>query len=76
LNNLVNGSAKEYNYNDNNEDGENVMDEGKAENYNDRSDDSGDTDNDDARDHDSSDSNGGNEARGCVGRRGSLNPIS
>jgi len=52
------------------------VDESKAENYNDGSDDGGDTDNDDAGDGDSSDSDGGNEAWGYVGRRGSLNPIS
>jgi hypothetical protein len=76
LDNLVNGSAEEYNYNDDNEDGENVVDESKAENYNDGSDDGGDTDDDDAGDGDSNDSDGGNKARGYVGRRGSLNPIS
>ena len=76
LNNLVNGLAKEYNYNGTNENSENVIDKSKAENYNDRSDGSGDTDDDDARDGDSSDSDEGNEAYGCVGRRGSLAPIS
>ncbi|XTI88737.1 hypothetical protein V2W45_1331184 [Cenococcum geophilum] len=79
-------SAEEYNYNDNNEDGKNVIDKGKAENYNNRSDDSGDTDNDGARDGDSSDGNSsdgnssdsdkGNEAHGCTGRQGSLAPRS
>jgi len=37
LDNLVNGLAKEYNYNDNNKDSENVVDKGKAKNYNDGS---------------------------------------
>jgi len=50
------------------------MDEGKAENYSDGSDDSGDTDNDDSGDGDSSNSD--NEARGCAGRRGLLTPIN
>ena len=71
LGDLVNGLAKESD----NEDGENVMDEGKAENYNDGSDDSDDTDDDDSGDGDSSDSDEGNEARGCVGRRGLPTPI-
>ncbi|OCL04048.1 hypothetical protein AOQ84DRAFT_417177 [Glonium stellatum] len=74
LEGLVNGLAEESDHSDNNKDGENIMDEGKAENYSDGSDDSGDTD-DDAGDGDS-DSDEGNEARGCAGRRGSPTPIS
>ena len=67
LDDLVNSLAEES---DNNEDGENVMDEGKAENYSDGSDDSDDTGDDDSGDSDSSGSDEGNEARGCAGRRG------
>jgi hypothetical protein len=55
------------------------MDEGKAKNYSDGSDDSGDTVDDDAGDGDggdSSDSDNGSEARGCVGRRESPTSIS
>ena len=52
------------------------MDESKAENYNDRSNGSGNTDNNNARDGDSSNSDKGNEAHGCIGRRGSLAPVS
>jgi len=52
------------------------MDEGKAENYNDGSDDGGDTDDDNTRGGDSSDSDGGNKTHGRGGRQGSLNPIS
>ena len=72
LDDFVNGLAKESD----NEDGENVIDEGKAENYSDGSNNSNDTDNDDSRDGNSSDSNEGNEARGCIGRRGLLTPIT
>ena len=60
LDDLVNGLAEESNHSDNNEDGENIMDEGKAKNYSDGSDDRGDTD-DDAGDG-NSDSDKGNEA--------------
>ena len=72
LDNLINGLTKESD----NEDGENVMDEGKAENYSNGSDDSDDTDDDDSGDGDSSNSNDGNKARGCVGRRGFPTPIT
>ena len=71
LGDLVNSLAKESD----NEDGENVIDKGKAENYNDGSDNSDDTDDDDSGDGDSSNSDEGNEARRCVGRRGLLTPI-
>ena len=37
LDNLVNSLAKEYNYNNDNKDSENVVDKGKAKNYNDGS---------------------------------------
>jgi len=67
FNNLVNSSAKEYNYNNNNKDGENVVDKGKTKNYNDRNDDSGDIDNDDARDGNSSDSDRGNKTYRRIG---------
>ena len=75
LDDLVNGLAKESD-NEDSEDGENVMDEGKAENYSDGSNDSDDTDDNDSEDGDSSDSDEGSEARGCVGRRGLLTPIT
>ena len=80
LDDLVNGLAEEYNHNSNNENGENVVDEGKAKNCNDRSNGSGDTDDDDARDgdssnSDSSDSDKGNKAYGYTGRRRSLAPV-
>jgi len=71
LDNLINGLAKESN----NKDGENVIDEGKAENYSDGSNNSNDIDNDDSGDGNSSNSNKGSEARGCIGRRGLLTPI-
>ena len=63
LDDFVNGLAKESN----NEDGENVMDEGKAENYSDRSNDSDDIDDNDFGDGDSSDSNKGNKAYRYIG---------
>jgi hypothetical protein len=77
----VNGSAEKCDHSDDNKDGENVMDEGKAKNYCDGSDDSGDTVDDDAGDGDgdggdSSDSDNGSEARGCAGRRESPTFIS
>jgi hypothetical protein len=72
LDDLANGLAEESD----DEDGENVVDEGKAENYSDGSDDSDDTDDDDSGDGDSSDSDEGNEARGCAGRRGLPTPIT
>jgi len=72
LDGLINGLAKESN----NKDGKNVVDKGKAKNYSDGSNDSDDTDDDDFRDSDSSDSDKGNKARGCVGRRGLLTPIT
>ena len=65
LNNIINGLAKES---DNNKDSKNVIDKGKAENYSDGSDNSGDTDNDDSGDGDSSNSNKGNKACRCAGR--------
>ena len=43
------------------------MDKGKAENYNDGSNDGGDIDNNAAGGGDSSDSDGGNKTYGCVG---------
>jgi hypothetical protein len=52
------------------------MDEGNAKNYNYKSDDSGYTDNDDARDGNSSNGKEGNEAYRCVGRRGLLITVS
>ena len=59
------------------------MDEGKAKNYCDGSDDSGDTVNNDAGDGDgngnggdSSDSNNGSEAYGCAGQQELLTSIS
>jgi len=52
------------------------MDEGNTKNYNYGSDDSGHTDNNDARDGDSSDSKEGNEAYRYIGRRGLLTTIS
>ena len=62
------------------------MDKGNAKNCNYRSDNSGDMDNDDARDGNSSgsdssngnssDSDKGNKAYGCAGQRGLLAPIS
>ena len=73
LDNIVNGLAKE---NDNNKDGKNVMDEDKAKNYSNGSNNSGDTDDNNSGDSDSSNSNKGNEARGCVGRQGLLTPIN
>ena len=72
LDNLINGLAKEYN----NKDSKNVIDKSKAENYSDGSDNSNDTDNDNSKDGNSSDSNKGSEARGCIGRRGLLTPIT
>ena len=66
--------AKEYNYSNNTKDGE-VIDKGNAENYTYRSDDSGNMDNNGARDSNSSNSNKGNEAYGYIGQRGSLAPI-
>ncbi|XTI91669.1 hypothetical protein V2W45_1249129, partial [Cenococcum geophilum] len=63
---LINSLAKESDYGDNNKDGESDIDEGKAENYNNGSDDS-DIDDNNTRDGDSSDSDEGNEAYGCVG---------
>jgi len=62
LGDLVNSLAKKSD----NKDGKNIIDKGKAENYNDGSDNSDDTDNNDSGDGDSSDSNEGNEARGCT----------
>jgi hypothetical protein len=52
------------------------MDKGKAKNYSNGSDDSGDTVDDNAGDGDSSDSDNGNEACGCAGRRESPTFIS
>jgi hypothetical protein len=52
------------------------MDEGKAKNYSDGSNNSDDTDNGDSGDGNSSSSNKDNEACGCVGRRGLLTPIN
>jgi hypothetical protein len=62
------------------------MDKVKAKNCNDRSDDSGDINNDDAKNSNSSDSNSsdsnssdsdkGNKAYRCVGRWGLLAPIN
>jgi len=46
------------------------MDEGKAENYSDGSNNSDDTGDDDSGDSDSSGSDEGNKARGCIGQRG------
>jgi hypothetical protein len=61
------------------------VDKSKAENYNNRSNDSGDINNDDTKDSNSSDSNSsnsnssnsdeGNKAHKCIGQRGSLAPI-
>jgi len=72
LDDLVNGLAEESD----NENGKNVVDEGKAKNYSDGSDDSDNTDNDNSRDSDSSDSDEGNKARGCVGRQELLTLIT
>lgn len=72
----VNGPAEKCDHSDDNKDGENVMDEGKAKNYSNGSDDSSDTVDDNAGDGDSSDSDNGNEARGCAGRRESPTFIS
>jgi hypothetical protein len=66
----VNGLAEKCDYSDNNKDSKNVMDEGKAKNYSDGSDNSGDTVNDNAGDGNSSSSDEGNEVRGCAGRQG------
>jgi hypothetical protein len=52
------------------------VDKGNAENYNYKSDDSGNTDNNGAGDGDSSDSDKGNKAYGYIGQRGLLAPIS
>jgi len=52
------------------------MDEGKAENYSDGSNSSDDMDDNDSGDGNSSDSDKGNEARRCIGRRGLLTPIT
>jgi len=65
LNNIVNGLAKESN---NNKDGKNVIDEGKAKNYSDGSDNSGDIDNNDSGDNNSSNNNKGNKTYRCAGR--------
>ena len=60
LNDLVNSSAKEYNYNNDNKNGENIIDKSKAKNCNNRSDGSGDIDDNNAGDGDSSDSDSSN----------------
>ncbi len=49
--------VKEYNYNNDNKDSKNIIDKGKAKNYNNRNDNSGDIDNNDTKDSNSSDSN-------------------
>ena len=67
--------AKECNYSNNTKDS-GVIDKGNTKNCNYRSDNSGDIDNDNARDGDSSDSDEGNEAYGYIRQRGSLAPIS
>ena len=72
LDNLVNSLAEESN----NKDGENVIDEGKAENDSDGSNNSDNTDDDDSGDSNSSNSDKGDEAHGCVGWRGLLTPIT
>ena len=64
LGNLVNGLAKESN----NKDGKNIIDKGKAKNYNNRSNNSNNTGNNNSRDSNSSNSNKGNKARGYIGR--------
>jgi len=51
------------------------VDEGNAENYNDGSNNSSDIDNNDFGDGNGSDSDKGNEAYRCVGRRDSLAPV-
>ena len=52
------------------------MDEGKAENYSDGSDNSGDTDNDNSGDGNSSGSDEDNKARGYARRQGLPTPIN
>ena len=52
------------------------MDKGKAKNYSDGSNNSGNTVNNNARDGNSSSSDKGNKVRGCVGRQELLTPIS
>jgi len=72
LDDLVNGLTKESD----NKDGDNVTDEGKAENYSDGSNNSNNTDDDDSGDGNSSNSDKDNEACGYIGRRGLLTPIN
>ena len=72
----VNSLAKKYNYSDNNKDGENVIDKGKAKNYSNKSDNSSDTVDNNARDGNSSSNNEDNEARGYIGQQGLLIPIT
>ena len=77
----INGLAKKCDYSNNNKDSENVIDKGKAKNYSDGSNDSGNMVNDDAKDGDgdggdSSDSDNGSKARGYTGRRESPTSIS
>ena len=64
LGDLINGLAKESN----NKDSKNVIDKGKAENYNNGSNNSNDTDNNNSRNGNSSNSNKGNKARKCIGQ--------
>ena len=73
LDDLINGLAKES---DNNEDGENVIDKGKAKNYSDGSNDSGDTDDNDFGDGNSSGNNKDNEARRYIRRQELPTPIN
>ena len=72
LDDLVNGLAEESD----NEDSENVIDEGKAENNSDGSDDSDDIDDNDFGDSNSSDSDEGDKARKYIGWRGLPTPIT
>ena len=73
LNDLVNGLAEEYNHNGDNENSKNIVNKGKAENCNNRSNGSSDMDDDNARDSNSSNSNSsdsdkGNEAHKYIGQ--------
>ena len=76
LQDKINGLTKEYNYSNNNKDSKNNVDKGKAENYNNRSDDSSDINNNNFRDSDSSNDNKGNKAYKYIGQQESPAPIN